>query len=64
MIFRLSAKVTVSAYTDVDADTLDAAIAEAEKRSVGVGGERNGNPPDEEWVIDDGDGTPYEIKEG
>lgn len=37
-IYKFSAKVTVSAYTEVEADTEEEARAEAESRDVVLGG--------------------------
>lgn len=61
-VFKFSAKVTVSAYTEVEADTEEEARAEAESRDVVIGGLASGNEPDESWVIDDADGTPEDIR--
>ncbi|HBU29104.1 MAG TPA: hypothetical protein DEB56_05175 [Thiobacillus sp.] len=60
-IFNLSCKVTVSAYTEVEAATLEEAIAEAGSRDVAIGGLHTGNEPDEVWIIDDADGCPEDI---
>lgn len=61
-IYKFSAKVTVSAYTEVEADTEEEARAEAESRDVVLGGLNSGNEPDESWIIDDADGTPEDIR--
>lgn len=61
--FRLTAKVTVSAYTEVEADSIEEAKEIAEGRAVGIGGPRAGNDPAEEWVIDDPDGEAYDLEE-
>ena len=58
-IFRLGAVVGVSAYTNVEADTYEDAVAEAETRDVQLAG--GGNDPDEMWIIEDADGTPQDI---
>ena len=61
-IFKFSAKVTVSTYTEVDADTEEEARAEAKVRDVVLGGLHSGNEPCESWIIDDADGTPEDIR--
>jgi hypothetical protein len=60
-IFKLNARVTVSAYTEVDADSLEDAIKIATKRDVALGGPGNDSYPDESWIIDDADGVPRDI---
>jgi len=59
--FNLSACVGVSAYTTVEAETLDQAIKIAKDRDVVIGGVGSGYSEDEFWVIDDADGLPQEI---
>lgn len=61
-VFKFSAKVTVSAYTEVEADTETAAREEAESRDVAIGGLHSGNYPTESWIIDDADGVPVDIR--
>lgn len=61
-IYKMSAKVTVSAYTAVDANSEEEALALANARSVELGGNGTGNYPDEVWVIDDADGSPEDIR--
>jgi hypothetical protein len=63
-IYKLGCQVTVSAYTEVEADTLEEAIKEAVMRNVVIGGLHTGNEPDESWIIDDADGSPEGIHEG
>ena len=57
--FTLNAHVTVSAYTKVEADTLEEAIEIAESREARIAG--YGDSADECWLIEDADGTPYDI---
>ena len=59
--FNLSAAVGVSAYTTVEADTLEEAIAIAERREVVLGGVGSGARPEESWVVEECDGEPENI---
>lgn len=58
--FKLTAQVTVSAYTLVEAETLDAAIKIAGGRLVSLGQE---GEVEDDWVIGEADGEPCEIHE-
>jgi hypothetical protein len=58
-VFRLSARVTVSAYTSIEADTLEAAIEAAEARPVEFSG--GGYSRNEHWLIDEPDGSAQHI---
>ena len=60
-LFKLKAKVTVTAYTKVNAETLEEAIKIAEKREPII--DRIGLGPVEYWVVEDADGMPYDISE-
>ena len=60
-IFKLGCRVTVSAYTEVESDTLEKAIEEAAGRAVVLGGISSGAYPDESWIIEDADGSPENI---
>ncbi len=62
-IYKLGCKVTVSAYTEIEADTLESALKQAANREVVLGGVGSGSSPDESWIIDDADGEPSEIHE-
>ena len=59
--FDLSCAVTVSAYTTVEAATLEEAIEIAEGRNVVLGGPGCGESEDESWIIEDADGSPTDI---
>jgi len=61
MKFNLSAEVTVSAYTTVEADSLEEAIAISETRGVVLGGPQSGADDEEEWVVYGPDGEPENI---
>lgn len=60
-IFKLSATVTVSAYTTIEADTQEEALKIAEDREVVIGGYGTGMSEDENWIIDDADGMAENI---
>jgi hypothetical protein len=53
--------VTVSAFTIVEADTVEAAIAIAEYRAPVIGGIGTGEDPAESWIIEEADGMPKNI---
>ena len=59
--FKLSAAVTVSAWTEVEADDIDAAKTIAESRHVQLTGCLE--DATESWIIDEADGEPQEIHE-
>ena len=59
--FKFSAFVTVSAYTEVEADTLEEAMEEAEGREVVIGGLHSGTQAAESWIIDEADGSAENI---
>ncbi len=61
-IFKLSAIVTVSAYTEVEANSLEEALEEAEGRDVVFGGMWSDVDSAEVWVIEEPDGIPQGIK--
>lgn len=64
MKFTLHAKVTVSTYTEVEADSAEEALRIAGERDAVIGGIGSGAYPDESWIVDDIDGTPEEITIG
>lgn len=59
--FRLSCHVTISAVTEVEAESLEEAIAIAASR--GVEFDMAGNEVEESWLVSDFDGTPHNISE-
>jgi hypothetical protein len=61
--FRLTADVTVSATTVVEADTLEEAIAIAEDRAAAIGGIGTGEDETENWIIEEADGLPKNIRQ-
>lgn len=63
MNFKLSAMVTISIYTEVEADTIEEAVAEAEGRSIESYHWGADYAKKEFWIADDYDGEPTDIKE-
>ncbi len=59
--FNLVCAVTVSAYTTVDAETLEEAIEVSETRMVVIGDSGSGEDELTAWVILDADGGPQNI---
>jgi len=59
--FMMSAAVTVSAYTEVEADSLEEAIEIARDRNCELGFNGCGYEPNDYWIIDSADGMPTEI---
>ena len=57
--FELSCTVGVSAFTVVEADTVEEAIEIAKSRPVVIWS--RGESKEEAWVIDDADGEPMDI---
>lgn len=55
-IFKLTAPITVTAYTEVEADTIEKAREIAAGRSAVIGGPMSGYDASEHWIIDDADG--------
>lgn len=60
--FNLVALVTVSAYTNVEADTLEEAIKIAERRNPEFS-LNDGHTPEELWIVEELDGSATEIRE-
>lgn len=61
--FTISAKVTISVYTKVEAETLEEAIAIAGGRMPMSIIPNGGDNEDENWMVDEIDGTPYDLHE-
>jgi len=59
--FDMSCAVTVSAYTQVEAETLEDAIEIASERSMELSFTGSGNDSKEVWLVDDIDGEPQNI---
>jgi hypothetical protein len=54
--FHLADHITVSAYTVVEAETIEDAIKTAEGRLAVIGGPGSGYEDDEHWIIEEADG--------
>lgn len=64
MEFELTAKVTISVYTKVEADTIEQAIEIAKRERFMMSIASNGGDNEfENWMADELDGEPYEIQE-
>lgn len=61
--FRLTASVTISVYTEVEAETLEEAKAIAEGRELCSITNTSGDTADVAWMCDELDGTPMDIDE-
>jgi len=64
--FKLNAHITVSAYTEVDADTLEEAIGISRDREIVLcpdAPSQHQNSPEEFWIVQEADGSPQEITE-
>ena len=59
--YLISAKVTISVYTKVYAKTLEQAIEMAKERTPMSIIPNGGDNEYENWMIDEIDGTPYEL---
>ena len=60
--FDLSAEVTVSTYTTIEAETLEEAIKIAEDRDVVIGGNCSGESENYSWIVEEIDGEPEKIR--
>ncbi len=60
--YKFAAEVTVSAYTIVEADTLEDAIEQAEERDAVIGGLHSGEQAEESWIIETADGSATNIR--
>ena len=60
--FKLIAEVVVSAFTIVEADTLEDAIEAAKDRAVEIGGINAGVSERDVWVIEESDGLSQKIR--
>lgn len=62
--FKLTAKIVISTYTTVEAETLEEALEIAEQRADMMQiTSNNGDSEEECWMVDELDGTPSEIQE-
>ena len=63
MKYRLTAQVTISVYTDVEADSLKEAIEIAEERNLMSIVGNGGDTEEDSWMCDELDGYPKNIQE-
>lgn len=61
--FRFSAEITVSAVTEVVADSLAEAVEKVQERGAVLGGIGTGANIAEEWVVEEVDGEVQNIHE-
>ena len=61
--FLISAKVTVSVYTKVEAETLEEAIKIANDRTPMAIVADGCDNEDENWMLDEVDGEPFDLHE-
>ncbi len=61
-IYKMTAMVGVSAYTEVEANTKADALEIAQDREVVIGGARSGHDVRESWIIEEADGMAQEIE--
>ena len=61
--FKLSAIVTISIYTDVEAETLKEAIEESMQRGIEAYQWGQQDQVEEAWIADEYDGEPVNIVE-
>lgn len=62
MKYKLTAQVTVSCYCEVDAESESDAIAKAEELTPAMHFNGSGTTPDENWLVEEIDGTPNTIR--
>ena len=60
MNFKLTCTIVISAYTEVEAETLQAAIRIAEERDISITA-LSQEKKDECWMVDEIDGLPENI---
>ena len=61
--FLISAKVTISVYTKVEAETLEEAIEIANNRTPMAIIANGGDDEHENWMADEIDGEPFDLHE-
>jgi hypothetical protein len=61
--FKLIADITVSVYTNVEAETLDEAIELANDRYSMQVLHDESNDPNEEWILDEIDGEVFNVRQ-
>ena len=59
--FTLACHITISALTEVEADTLEEALEIASSRDVAY--DQSGSDVEDYWIVSDFDGEPHNITE-
>ena len=62
MKFNLTCQVTVSAITEVEAESPEEAILIAKDRDIGLHFNGSGTDPEEVWCIEEADGSASNIR--
>ena len=62
MKYKLNAQITVSCYCEVEADSEAEALAKAADMSPALHFIGSGTDPEENWLIEDADGSPEDIR--
>lgn len=60
--FTLHAEVVVSAYCEVEADTLEEAIEKSKDLPAELSFNGSGNTPEDAWLVEEVDGMPTNIR--
>jgi len=61
--FSISGKITITVYTVVEAETIEAAIEEAKHRTPMAIIPNGGDNELENWMADEMDGEPFDLRE-
>ena len=60
--FRLNAEVTVSCWCEIEAESQEEALEISDGMSPALHFNGSGTFPEENWLIEDSDGTPTNVK--
>ena len=61
--FKLTAKITISVYTDIEAETIEEAIRISNEKELMSIVNNGFDTPENAWMADELDGSPYNIRE-
>jgi hypothetical protein len=59
--YSLSAQITVSAFCEIEADSMEEAIEKSHSMSAVIHAYNTGTSPQESWCVEEIDGEPVEI---